>query len=354
MTDEQLTLVRIDGDGVGPEIVDAAARVVEAAVPGVEWLEAHAGDRALASHGHVAPDETLAALRTVGLGLKGPFHTPSGGSRRSPNHRIRRELDLYANLRPLPIRSAPKPVLLVRENVEDLYAAIEWSPAPGVAEASKIATEHGCTRISRYAFDLALREQRGKVTVVHKANNLKLTEGMFLRVALETAQDHPAIACDDLLVDTAASELILHPEAFDVILTSNTFGDILSNVGAAVAGSLGVVGSLNLGADVAIAEASHGDARQLAGTERVNPIAMIRAAALLLAHVGLREAAASIEDAVDDVLAADVRTLDLGGSATTHEVTDEVIARMGRPASLVPAASGRAGVDGSGTGAPDA
>jgi isocitrate dehydrogenase (NAD+) len=330
MTNEQLTLVRIDGDGVGPEIIDSAARVVEAAVPGVGWVEAHAGERALASHGHVAPDETLEALKTVGIALKGPFHTPSGGSRRSPNHRLRLELDLYANLRPLPIPAAPKPVLLVRENVEDLYAAIEWSPAPGVAEASKIATEQGCARISRFAFDLAQREQREKITVVHKANNLKLTEGMFLRVALEVAQEYPNIACDDLLVDSAASELILHPGAFDVILTSNTFGDILSNVGAAVAGSLGLVPSLNLGATVAIAEASHGDAGQLAGTDRVNPIAMIRAAALLLAHIGRHEAAVRIEDAVTEVLAADVRTLDLGGSATTHEVTDEVIARMGR------------------------
>jgi isocitrate dehydrogenase (NAD+) len=330
MTEEQLTLVRIDGDGVGPEIIDSAARVVEAAVPGVGWVEAHAGERALASHGHVAPDETLEALKTVGIALKGPFHTPSGGSRRSPNHRLRLELDLYANLRPLPIPAAPKPVLLVRENVEDLYAAIEWSPAPGVTEASKIATEQGCARISRFAFDLAQREQREKITVVHKANNLKLTEGMFLRVALEVAQEYPNIACDDLLVDSAASELILHPGAFDVILTSNTFGDILSNVGAAVAGSLGLVPSLNLGATVAIAEASHGDAGQLAGTDRVNPIAMIRAAALLLAHIGRHEAAVRIEDAVTEVLAADVRTLDLGGSATTHEVTDEVIARMGR------------------------
>jgi isocitrate dehydrogenase (NAD+) len=330
MTNEQLTLVRIDGDGVGPEIIDSAARVVEAAVPGVGWVEAHAGERALASHGHVAPDETLEALKTVGIALKGPFHTPSGGSRRSPNHRLRLELDLYANLRPLPIPAAPKPVLLVRENVEDLYAAIEWSPAPGVTEASKIATEQGCARISRFAFDLAQREQREKITVVHKANNLKLTEGMFLRVALEVAQEYPNIACDDLLVDSAASELILHPGAFDVILTSNTFGDILSNVGAAVAGSLGLVPSLNLGATVAIAEASHGDAGQLAGTDRVNPIAMIRAAALLLAHIGRHEAAVRIEDAVTEVLAADVRTLDLGGSATTHEVTDEVIARMGR------------------------
>ena len=331
MTNEQLTLVRIDGDGVGPEIIDSAARVVEAAVPGVGWVEAHAGERALASHGHVAPDETLEALKTVGIALKGPFHTPSGGTRRSPNHRLRLELDLYANLRPLPIPAAPKPVLLVRENVEDLYAAIEWSPAPGVTEASKIATEQGCARISRFAFDLAQREQREKITVVHKANNLKLTEGMFLRVALEVAQEYPNIACDDLLVDSAASELILHPGAFDVILTSNTFGDILSNVGAAVAGSLGLVPSLNLGATVAIAEASHGDAGQLAGTDRVNPIAMIRAAALLLAHIGRHEAAVRIEDAVTEVLAADVRTLDLGGSATTHEVTDEVIARMGRP-----------------------
>jgi isocitrate dehydrogenase (NAD+) len=328
--DQQLTLVRIDGDGVGPEIIDSAARVVEAAVPGVEWVEALAGERALVSYGHVAPDETLEALKTVGVALKGPFNTPSGGSRRSPNHRLRRELDLYANLRPLPIPTAPKPVLLVRENVEDLYAAIEWSPAPGVAEATKIATERGCARISRFAFELAQREQRAKVTVVHKANNLKLTEGMFLDVAREVAQDHPAIACDDLLVDTAASELILHPESFDVILTSNTFGDILSNVGAAVAGSLGLVASLNVGADVAIAEASHGDAGQLAGADRVNPIAMIRSAALLLAHVGLHDAAVRIDEAVTDVLAADIRTLDLGGSATTHEVTDEVITRMGK------------------------
>jgi isocitrate dehydrogenase (NAD+) len=297
-------------------------------VPGVRWLKAQAGERALALYGHVAPDETLEALRAVGLALKGPFRTPNGGTRRSPNHRIRRALDLYANLRPLPISAAPRPVLLVRENVEDLYGAIEWSPAPGVAEASKIATEHGCGRISRFAFELARRERRDKVTVVHKANNLKLTEGMFLRVAQEVARDYPEIVCDDLLVDSAASELILHPESFDVLLTSNTFGDILSNVGAALAGSIGLVPSLNLGVQIAIAEASHGDAETLAGTGRVNPIAMIRAAAMLLSHIGLAEAATKMDDAVTAVLAADVRTLDLGGSATTREVTEEVIARM--------------------------
>ncbi|MFI7020000.1 isocitrate/isopropylmalate dehydrogenase family protein [Streptomyces sp. NPDC050164] len=320
-----MKIVMIAGDGVGPEITAAAVRVVEATGLDVEWIEADAGETALAKHGDVAPDHTLDLIRETGLALKGPFYTPSGGSRRSPNQRIRRELELYACVRPIDILSLPRPVLLVRENVEDMYAAVEWSPAPGVAEGLKIATWRGCTRIVRHAFERAAAESRSRVTLVHKANNLKLTEGMLLDAAREVAEDFPHLRLDDLIVDTAAAQLVLEPESFDVIVTSNTFGDILSSVGAAVAGSLGLVGSLNRGDNVIVAEASHGHVGDLTGTGRVNPLAMISAAGLLLRDAGRTDLGDAVLDAVRETREKEIQTLDLGGEATTEQVTDAVV-----------------------------
>jgi isocitrate dehydrogenase (NAD+) len=323
MSDE-LVVVRIAGDGVGPEIVAAGSRVIEATGLPVRWVDMPAGAGALEKYGHSAPGETLAAIREYRTAIKGPFATPSGGRIRSANYYIRRELDLYACLRPLPVRPDSPPVLLVRENVEDLYSAIEWASGD-TAHAVKVATRPGCERIARYAFELAVRHDRSTVTVVHKANNLKLTEGMFLDVATEVARDFPAVRLADLLADTAAATLIQAPETLDVILTSNTIGDILSSVGAAVAGGVGLVGSLNSGHGMHVAEAGHGDAGALAGLDRVNPVAFLQSVVLLLRECGHAREAGWVVDALAEQHHAGPATLDLGGHAGTSEVTDYVV-----------------------------
>ncbi|MGW7824489.1 isocitrate/isopropylmalate family dehydrogenase [Streptomyces puniciscabiei] len=321
---DALTVVRIAGDGVGPELVAAGSTVIEALGVPVRWVDAVAGFNAIEEHGTTAPESTIAALRAHRLALKGPFHTPSGGTIRSANHYLRRALDLYAALRPLPVLPGRPPVLLVRENLEDLYAAVEWMPAPDVAQAVKTATRGGCVRITRYAFELARKEKRRRVTLVHKANNLKLTEGMFLSVAREVAREYPDIEFTDMLSDTAASTLVLDPGAFDVIVTSHTIGDILSNLGAALAGSLGLVGSLDSSGDVHVAEASHGSADELAGKDQVNPVAFLRGVVLLLGAIGLADERKRLEQALDQWSQSGARTVDLGGAATTSEVVDTI------------------------------
>ena len=321
---DTLNIVRIAGDGVGPELVAAGSTVIEALGVPARWVDAVAGFNALEEHGTTAPQATIAALREHGIALKGPFHTPSGGTVRSANYYLRRSLDLYAALRPLPILADRPPVLLVRENVEDLYGAVEWMATPDVAQAVKTASRGGCERISRYAFELARREKRGRVTLVHKANNLKLTEGLFLSTAREVAQRYPEIEFTDMLSDTAASTLVLDPGAFEVIVTSHTIGDILSNLGAALAGSLGLVGSLDSSGSVHVAEASHGSADELAGKNKVNPVAFLRGVALLLGAIGLDGEQRRLDQALDQWSASGARTVDLGGTVTTSEVVQTI------------------------------
>jgi isocitrate dehydrogenase (NAD+) len=319
-----LPIVRISGDGVGPELVAGASRVVEALGLPVRWIDAPAGMGAFAAHGATAPESTIAELREHRLAIKGPFHTPSGGTIRSGNHYIRRALDLYACLRPLPIVAGRAPVLLVRENLEDLYGAIEWMATPDVAQAVKVASRRGCERITRYAFETARAEHRAKVTLVHKANNLKLTEGLFLSVARSVASEYPGVEFEDMLADTAAAALVLDPAHFDIVLTSHTIGDILSNLGAALAGSLGLVGSLDSGEDVHVAEASHGSADELAGRDRVNPLAILQGVVLLLGAIGRIAEQQLLADALCQWESAGPRTFDLGGGARTSEVIDHI------------------------------
>lgn len=326
---DPITIVRIPGDGVGPELVAAGSAVIERLGVPVRWVDAAAGASALAAHGSTAPPATIEALRTHRLGIKGPFNTPSGGTIRSGNHYLRRELNLFAALRPLPILPGRPPILLVRENVEDLYAAVEWMATPDVAQAVKIASRAGCERIARYAFELARRERRGQVTAVHKANNLKLTEGLFLETAARIAQEYQEIRFDDMLADTAASTMVLAPERFDVIVTSHSIGDILSNLGAALAGSLGLVGSLDSGDGIHVAEASHGSADELAGTGQVNPVAFLRGVALLLGAAHLDDEHRRLERALDRWCENGTRTIDLGGSARTADVVEAVCALLG-------------------------
>ena len=321
MTPRQL--VRIGGDGVGPELVASGVRVLAAAGVSVEWVDMPAGLGAYHRLGATAPPETIEAVRRCGAAIKGPFATPNGGTIRSANHYLRRELDLYACLRPLPI-DVDRPVLLVRENVEDMYAAIEWWAGPGVAQAVKVAPRPGCERIARFAFDLAVRQRRGRVTLVHKANNLKLTEGLFLEAAAGIAGEYPDVEFDDMLADTAFSTMVLDPGRFEVVLTSNTIGDLMSNVGAALAGSLGLVGSLNSGYGVHIGEAAHGDAAQLAGRDQVNPIAFLDGVRLLADALGWSAPASAIDEAIRRTRRDGLSTLDLGGTASTTDITEQI------------------------------
>jgi isocitrate dehydrogenase (NAD+) len=322
--------VLIEGDGVGPEVVRAAVAAVEATGVDVEWEEAPAGWSAYERYGHPAPASTLDAVRRAGAALKGPFYTPSGGAVRSANFYFRHDLDLYACVRPIESLDGAVDVLLVRENVEDLYGAVEWTAAPGVAHAVKIATRRGSRRIAEFAFELAARRGRERVTVVHKANNLKLTEGLFLETARAAAAAYPQIELDDLLADAAAAELVSSPQTFDVILTSNSFGDLLANVGAAVVGSLGVVPSLNQSSDCVVVEPGHGSADELAGTGRANPLATIAAAGMMLERFSYTREAEALHAGVRAVRAEGLVTPDLGGDATTAEVATEVCRRIAR------------------------
>jgi isocitrate dehydrogenase (NAD+) len=315
-----MRVVLMPGDGIGPEIAAAASAVVDATDIDVTWEERPAGLVALDLYGHVAPPETLRAIRAVGAALKGPSSTAEGGGPRSANYYIRRELELYANLRPIADRTRGIDVLLVRENIEDHYAAIERTAAPGVTEALKVVTRAGSERVARFACELAAREGRRRLTVVHKANNLKLTEGLFLSTAAEVAADYPALEVDDLIVDAAAAQLVTAPESLDVLLMTNTFGDILSNVAAAAVGSLGLLPSANYGPDgLVLAEGGHGSAPELAGTGRANPLGIVAAAGLLLKAKGYQDEAAAIAVAVEEVKQS-ACTPDLGGDASTDEV----------------------------------
>jgi isocitrate dehydrogenase (NAD+) len=322
-----MRIVLIEGDGVGPELVESAAEVMMATGLEIEWERRQAGFTTFRQTGEVVPAETLAAIRRTGAALKGPFLTPAGGGVRSGNWYIRRELGLFAGLRPIERPQAGIDLLIVRENVEDLYGAAEAMILPDVAEAIKVASLEGCRRIARYAFDVARRYRRRRVTVVHKANNLKLTEGMFLDVARQVAAADPEIELDDMLVDSAAYTLVTDPSRFQVILTSNTFGDILSGIGAALEGSMGQVPSLNVGDGVLVAEASHGAAVSLAGKGVANPIATIRSGGLMLESLGYEEGTV-IRQAVADVLATGARTPDMGGTASTREITRMVADRV--------------------------
>lgn len=316
---DEISIVRITGDGVGPELVDAGTRLLAAVGLTINWIDARAGMAVYAERGTTVPPETIEAIRSCKAVIKGPFTTPSGGTIRSANYYLRRDLDLYACLRPIPVDPA-HPILLVRENVEDLYPALEWKPSADVAWAIKTATTEGSRRIVRYGFDLARRESRKKLTLVHKANNLKLTEGMFLDVARDIAREYPDVTFDEMLADTACSSMVLDPSYFDVIVTSNTFGDLLSSVGAAVAGSVGLVGSLNSGHGIYVAEAAHGDAVHLAGHDQVNPLAFLDSVRLLLEALGCARPARAIDSALQETRRSGPRTLDLGGAARTSEI----------------------------------
>ena len=328
----------IEGDGIGPEITAATVRAVEAAGGAVDWERVDAGAGAVAKHGDPLPAATLASIQRTRLALKAPLATPSGGGYRSVNVTLRQHFDLYANVRPaktiagVPARFTGVDLVIVRENTEDLYAGIEHyiDPRRTAAESIAIITRLGSERVIVYAFEYARRHGRRKVTLVHKANILKMSNGLFLDTGREVARRYPDIEFDDMIVDATAMKLVIAPERFDVIVTMNLFGDILSDLAAGLIGGLGVAPAANIGdSGCAMFEAVHGTAPDIAGKGIANPTGLMLSAAMLLDHVEQRDAAARLRTGISAALAdAGTRTGDLGGRANTAQFTDAVIAAM--------------------------
>jgi isocitrate dehydrogenase (NAD+) len=326
----------IPGDGIGPEVTDAAVRVIAAAGGRVAWEIEVAGRGAFERSGTPIPESLLASIRRTRLALKGPLETQVGRSGyRSVNVALRQTFDLFANVRP--IRSLPGvrtafsgvDLIVVRENTEDLYAGIEHQIAPGVVESVKVITARASRRIARFAFELARRENRRKVVAIHKANIMKLSDGLFLACARQVAERYAGIEYGELIVDNACLQLVRRPQEFDVLLLENLYGDIVSDLCAGLVGGLGVVPGANLGARHAIFEAVHGTAPDIAGKNLANPLAAILSGAMLLRHVGQAAPAARIQRAVERLLREGrTRTRDLGGAATTTGVTERLVALL--------------------------
>jgi isocitrate dehydrogenase (NAD+) len=325
----------IPGDGIGPEVVDAAVRVVEAAGVHLDWERVEAGGEVIAKYGTPVPDEVLNSIRTNRIALKGPIATPIATGFQSANVLLRKALDLYACVRPVksipgvPSRFTEVNLIVVRENTEGLYAGLEHRVAPGIVESLKVVTERACLRIARHAFELAERQGRRKVTAVHKANIMKLTDGLFLECARKIARDYPEIAYEELIIDNCCMQLVTRPERFDVLLMDNLYGDIVSDLCAGLVGGLGVVPGSNVGDDCAVFEAVHGSAPDIAGKRLANPSAVILSAAEMLRHLGEDRAAHAIVRAVHATLSEpEHRTGDLGGSATLDGITDAILGHL--------------------------
>jgi isocitrate dehydrogenase (NAD+) len=333
------TVTLIPGDGIGPEVVDATVRVLEAAGAPLEFDRQIAGMHAAETVGNPLPDATLESIERNGIALKGPLTTPIGAGFRSINVAMRKHFELYANVRPA-ITMHPTPryddvnLVIVRENTEGLYVGVENFIGIGddphaVAESVMIITRYGSERIIRYAFEYALANDRKKVTLVHKANILKCTHGLFLEIGREIAQEYAGrIEFDDRIVDATAMALVVDPYQFDVIVTENMFGDILSDQVAGLVGGLGFAPGANIGERAAIFEAVHGSAPDIAGKNLANPTALMLAACLMLEHLDEHGLARAIGDALRRALRGDAVTGDLGGSASTQEYTDAVIREL--------------------------
>ncbi len=329
------SITLIPGDGIGPEVTSAAREVLDASGVDLEWQDAPAGLGALESGGDPLPEATVEAVRAADATLKGPTTTPSGKGFRSINVALRQQLTLYANFRPA--RSLPGiktrfddvDLIVIRENTEGLYSGLEHTVVPGVVESLRIITAKASERIARFAFQTAQRQSRKRVTCVHKANILKLSDGLFLDSCRKVAEEFSDIEFDDCIVDAAAMKLVSNPHQFDVLVMENLFGDILSDLTSGLVGGLGVTPSANVGDGMAVFEAVHGSAPDIAGQGIANPTALILSGVLMLRYLGEREAADRVETAIRAVLATgDVLTGDLGGKSTTREYTNAVLAQI--------------------------
>ena len=325
----------IPGDGIGPEVASNVVRIIEAAGVEIQWETHYAGAQALEKFGETLPKALLDSILRNKVALKGPITTPVGKGFTSVNVGLRKTLDLYANLRPVralpnvPCRYPELDLIVVRENTESLYAGLEHVVVPGVVESLKIITEKASTRIARFAFEHARRESRKKVTAMHKANIMKLSDGLFLDCFRRVSGDYPDIEADDKIVDNACMQLVMRPEQFDVMLLENLYGDIVSDLCAGLVGGLGLVPGANIGEKGAVFEAVHGSAPDIAGQGIANPTALLQSGILMLRHLGEREAADKTENAMLAVFAeGKVRTRDIGGTARTAEFADAIIQKM--------------------------
>ncbi|MGZ8796765.1 MAG: isocitrate/isopropylmalate dehydrogenase family protein [Thermoanaerobaculia bacterium] len=332
----------LPGDGIGPEVTAAAVSILECAGVDIEWEKYFVGAEAIARFGDPLPQEVLDSILRNKVALKGPVTTPVGTGFSSINVRLRKTLDLYANLRP--VRSVPAiksryeniDLIVVRENTESLYAGLEHEVVPGVVESIKIITEKAFTRIARFAFDYAVAHGRKRVTAVHKANIMKLSDGLFLKCHREMAKNYPNVVADDRIVDNLCMQLVMNPNQFDVLLLENLYGDIVSDLCAGLVGGLGVVGGANIGENGAVFEAVHGSAPDIAGQNKANPLALLQSGVMMLQHLGEMDAARRVYDAILKVLASgpEHRTPDIGGTGTTASFTTATCnaLRKGAPA----------------------
>lgn len=326
----------IPGDGIGPEVAAAAVKVVNAAGAAIEWEEMEAGADVIIKHGTPVPEEVINSIARNRVALKGPITTPVGTGFSSANVMLRKRLNLYANLRPaksipgVKTRFDNVDIVVVRENSEDLYSGLEHLVVPGVVESLKIITETACLRIGRFAFEYARANGRRRVTAVHKANIMKLADGLFLECLRRVSKEFQELAYDEMIVDNTCMQLVTRPDQFDVMVMENLYGDIVSDLCSGLIGGLGLTGSANIGeGGIAMFEAVHGSAPDIAGQNKANPTALILSAVMMLRHLGETAAAERLETAVMAVLAeGTVRTRDLGGTSSTTDVADAICARM--------------------------
>jgi isocitrate dehydrogenase (NAD+) len=331
------TIVLIPGDGIGPEVTAATKRVLEAAGLQVEWIELPAGANAIEQgYDNVLPERTVAAIKAHKIAIKGPVTTPVGKGFKSVNVQLRQKLNLYAAIRPVRSLEGVKTrfenvdLVIVRENTEGLYSGIENEVVPGVVTSLKVASEAACTRIARYAFRYATKRHRKKITVFHKANIMKMSDGLFLNCARRIWEDeYPNIEYEELIIDAGCMKLVQNPDRFDVLLMENLYGDLVSDLCAGLVGGLGVVPGSNIGDDAAVFEAVHGSAPDLAGKGVANPLACIMSGVMMLNHMHEEKIADKIKKAYNSVIAeGKTLTRDLGGTANTAEFTDALIAKL--------------------------
>ncbi len=327
----------IPGDGIGPEVADAAARALDATGVKINWERVELNADVIQKKGEVLPNEVMDSLNRTHTGLKGPVTTPVAGGFPSVNVALRKRLDLFANVRP--VRSLPGvktrfedlklDMVIFRENTEDLYSGLEHEVVKDVVTSLKVITRVASMRIAHYAFNYAKATNRRKVSAVHKANIMKLADGLFLRCCREVAAQHPEIRYEELIVDNASMQLVMRPETFDILLLPNLYGDIISDLCAGLVGGLGIVPGANMGESHAVFEAVHGSAPDIAGKGVANPTALMLSGVMMLIHLKEMEAAARLRDAIEAVYATHVTTTrDVGGAAGTKEFTDAVIAAM--------------------------
>src|SRR5436853_79145 len=333
----------IPGDGIGPEVTGATVRILEATGIKFEWESFEAGAEAYEKYHEYIPKELVESIERTHVGLKGPVTTPIGGGFASINVELRKRFELYANFRPIrnlphiPTRYPDVDLIIIRENTEGLYSGIEHEVVPGVVESLKIITEKASTRIARFAFEYARKNKRKKIHAIHKANIMKMSDGLFIRCSRNVSKEYPEITYGEHIIDNTCMQLVMNPYQYDMLLMENLYGDIISDLCAAFVGGLGFVPGANIGDQHAIFEAVHGSAPDIAGKNMANPTAVLRSSLLMLRHIGEYEAATKIRNALEKVYRTrDKLTRDVGGKAGTSEFTDSVIEAMESSPSLEP------------------